>query len=162
MFTSECLLQFYAWAQHGYDALFDHAATLSPGELHRELPGFSFPTICSQLLHITGAENFWFTRLRGEELRRWDKAALQNVAAIREIYAPVRERTREYLGSLSPEELMAPRRIDFGEGNGYGMFPPAGVLCHVVTHGYHHKGQVVAMCRLLGHPAPETDLDGAL
>jgi len=160
MFTSESLLQFYDWAQHGYNVLFDHAATLSPEELHRELPGFGFPTVCLQLAHIAGAEQFWFSRLRGDDSPDLDEDALKSVAAIRAAYGPVQERTREFIGSLSPAELTAPRRIDFGDGSG--IMPPAGVLCHVLTHGYHHKGQVVAMCRLLGHPAPETDLDGAL
>jgi uncharacterized damage-inducible protein DinB len=32
------------------------------------------------------------------------------------------------------------------------------ILLHVITHTFHHKGQVVAMLRVLGHPAPDTDL----
>jgi uncharacterized damage-inducible protein DinB len=35
---------------------------------------------------------------------------------------------------------------------------PAFILLHVVTHTFHHKGQVVAMLRTLGYPAPDTDL----
>ena len=35
---------------------------------------------------------------------------------------------------------------------------PAFILLHVVTHAFHHKGQIAAMFRLLGHPAPDTDL----
>ena len=36
---------------------------------------------------------------------------------------------------------------------------PALVLHHVLTHAFHHKGQIVAMCRTFGHPAPDTDLN---
>jgi uncharacterized damage-inducible protein DinB len=32
-------------------------------------------------------------------------------------------------------------------------------LHHLLTHTFHHKGQIVAMCRVLGHPAPDTDLN---
>jgi len=35
---------------------------------------------------------------------------------------------------------------------------PAHVIHHVLTHAFHHKGQIVSMCRMLGYPAPETDL----
>lgn len=35
---------------------------------------------------------------------------------------------------------------------------PAFILLHVITHAFHHKGQVVAMLRILGYPAPDTDL----
>jgi uncharacterized damage-inducible protein DinB len=33
------------------------------------------------------------------------------------------------------------------------------ILLRVVTHGFHHKGQIVAMLRLLGCPAPDTDME---
>jgi uncharacterized damage-inducible protein DinB len=36
---------------------------------------------------------------------------------------------------------------------------PALILHHLLTHAFHHKGQTVAMCRILGHPAPDTDLN---
>jgi uncharacterized damage-inducible protein DinB len=29
----------------------------------------------------------------------------------------------------------------------------------VLTHAFHHKGQIVAMCRALGHPTTDTDLN---
>jgi uncharacterized damage-inducible protein DinB len=45
-----------------------------------------------------------------------------------------------------PERWMGPPRS------------PAFILLHVITHGFHHKGQLVAMLRLLGHPAPDTDI----
>jgi uncharacterized damage-inducible protein DinB len=35
---------------------------------------------------------------------------------------------------------------------------PAFILCHIITHAFHHKGQVVAMFRLAGQPAGDTDL----
>jgi len=31
-------------------------------------------------------------------------------------------------------------------------------VLHVITHAFHHKGQIVAMLRILGYPAPDTDL----
>jgi uncharacterized damage-inducible protein DinB len=38
---------------------------------------------------------------------------------------------------------------------------PAFILLHVLTHACHHKGQIAAMFRLLGHPTPDTDLQRA-
>ncbi|WP_125488078.1 DinB family protein [Edaphobacter aggregans] len=39
------------------------------------------------------------------------------------------------------------------------MRAPALILHHVLTHAFHHKGQIVAMCRALVQPAPDTDLN---
>jgi len=35
---------------------------------------------------------------------------------------------------------------------------PFQLFTHVVTHEFHHKGQIVMMCRLLGYVPPETDI----
>jgi len=38
------------------------------------------------------------------------------------------------------------------ETDGYGIFT------HVITHEFHHKGQMMTMSRLLGHVPPDTDV----
>lgn len=35
---------------------------------------------------------------------------------------------------------------------------PLQVFTHVITHEFHHKGQMMTMCRLLGYPPPDTDV----
>ena len=32
------------------------------------------------------------------------------------------------------------------------------LFTHVITHEFHHKGQIVMMCRMLGYVPPETDI----
>ena len=61
----------------------------------------------------------------------------------------------EYLDRLSEPELNQDL-LRVSEG---WVGPPAQaiILHYGLTDAFHHKGQVVAMCRLLGHPAPDTD-----
>lgn len=33
-----------------------------------------------------------------------------------------------------------------------------GIFTHVITHEFHHKGQMMTMSRLLGHVPPDTDV----
>ena len=66
--------------------------------------------------------------------------------------------TRTFLEALTAPELLEPRHIEFSAGGSIEI-SPARMLLHVVTHGFHHKGQAAAICRLLGYPTPETDLD---
>jgi uncharacterized damage-inducible protein DinB len=35
---------------------------------------------------------------------------------------------------------------------------PLQIFTHVLTHEFHHKGQIMSMCRLLGHQPPDTDV----
>lgn len=35
---------------------------------------------------------------------------------------------------------------------------PLQLFTHVITHEFHHKGQIMTMCRLLGHIPTDTDI----
>lgn len=161
MFTKEGLLAFHGWTQVCYGTLFAHAALLPPEAFVRPLDGFGFPTVREQLLHIAICEDFWVTIAKGSEFSQWDFSSLQDPSSILAAYQPVATRTREWISGLAEAELLRPRRVTFSKGNS-ALVAPAPMLHHVLTHGFHHKGQVVAMCRLLGYPAPETDLDAAI
>jgi uncharacterized damage-inducible protein DinB len=161
MFTLEGLLAFHTWTQHSYRLLYEHAAGLTAAQLLQPLDGFGFATVRDQLVHIAMCEDAWVSRAKGLEFKRWDYTGFTDARAIYAAYEPAAQRTRDWLASLTPEELMTPRPIMFSPTEGI-TIAPAPMLHHILTHGYHHKGQVVAMCRLLGHPAPETDLDGAV
>ncbi|GAA4315491.1 hypothetical protein GCM10023149_12130 [Mucilaginibacter gynuensis] len=35
---------------------------------------------------------------------------------------------------------------------------PLEIYTHAFAHEFHHKGQIMTMCRLLGHTPPDTDI----
>ncbi len=52
------------------------------------------------------------------------------------------------------------RKIPWRDGVDPISMTPEKLLFHVVTHEYHHKGQVMAMVRQLGYEPPNTDVLG--
>jgi uncharacterized damage-inducible protein DinB len=87
----------------------------------------------------------------------WSEEDCPTMAALEAAKGRIRAATFAYLGSLTEEELnttLAKRPVDWGGE----LRSPAFILLHVITHAFHHKGQVVAMLRILGYPAPDTDL----
>lgn len=158
MFTAEGLLALHGWGHRCFAVLLDHAAKLPAESFTKPLEGFGWPSVRDQLLHIAEAEAFWVTRARGEDFSGWDYKCFATADEVREAYASACAATREFFGALTPAALIHPRRIEFS-GGGSTEISPALMLCHIVTHGFHHKGQAAAMCRLLGHPPPETDMD---
>jgi uncharacterized damage-inducible protein DinB len=69
----------------------------------------------------------------------------------------IRAATRTFLGNLTEEQLnttLTKRPVDWGGE----LRSPAFIVLHVITHAFHHKGQIVAMLRVIGYPAPDTDL----
>jgi uncharacterized damage-inducible protein DinB len=66
-------------------------------------------------------------------------------------------KTLNYLSGLNEQRLNAGTELHFSDGD-TAVRTPALVLHHVLTHAFHHKGQIVSMCRRLGYPVSDTDL----
>lgn len=154
MFTKEGILALHGWTHERIDLLLDHAATLSPSDLARELPGFGQATLRDQLGHLLGAEERWVHRLQDLPLPQWTATTVESMRTAK---ARVKRETVAYVGRLSEAELNTKLTHQPKEWIG-SVESPGFILHHVITHAFHHKGQVVAMFRLLGHPAPDTDL----
>ena len=157
MFTKAALIELHSRAHQSYFTLLEHVATLPSTSLQAPLENFGFPQIRKQLMHLAGAEKFWITMLKRGKYERAEHVSADDVEAMRQIFEETAQETRDYLNELPEERLNSPCELVFSDGKL--VTTPALVICHVVTHGFHHKGQVVAMCRQLGHPAPDTDMD---
>jgi uncharacterized damage-inducible protein DinB len=157
MFNRDGIRELHGVTHDRLDLLLDHVAQLPPADFVRELPGFGFASVRDQLAHLLGAEDRWVHRLQHLPLPRWEATDYPTAESLRPVKERVKAATIAYLGRLPDSELnttLATRPSDW-----HGILrSPAFILHHVITHAYHHKGQVVAMCRLLGHPAPDTDL----
>ena len=55
MYSSIALLDMHERSQRSLRQLIEHCAELSAEELRRELPGFGYPTVQEQLLHVISA-----------------------------------------------------------------------------------------------------------
>ena len=157
MFTKAGILELHAAMHERLDLLLHHVATV-PDELrHKPISGFGHPSIWKQLVHILTCEESWIHDLQNMASPGWgerDCPTMPNLLAAKE---RIRGATRIYLGDITEEQLnmtLTTRPVDWGGE----LRSPAFILLHVITHAFHHKGQIVAMLRILGYPAPDTDL----
>jgi uncharacterized damage-inducible protein DinB len=158
VFTLDGIREFHGWTHASLSLLLDHLSTLPEVDYTKELAGFGFPTVRQQVVHLFNCEGFWIHTLQGLPFRDRDPADCPAVTDARLLQQEVRRQTLAYLSGLSDQQLNADAELHFPDGD-VAVRTPALVLHHVLTHAFHHKGQVVAMCRLLGHPAPDTDLN---
>jgi len=139
------------------DLLLRHIATV-PDELrHKPTSGFGHPSIWKQLVHILTCEEGWVHDLQNKTFAGWHAEDCPTMADLHIAKERIRGATQTYLGNLTEEQLnttLTERPVDWGGE----LRSPAFILLHVITHAFHHKGQVVAMLRIHGHPAPDTDL----
>jgi uncharacterized damage-inducible protein DinB len=155
MFTKDGIVELHATTHERLDLLLRHVATVPDELCHKPISGFGHPSVWQQLVHILACEEGWVHALQNEPFRYGEECP--TMPALRASKDQVRQATRAYLGKLTEEQLnetLAARPADWGGE----LRTPAFILLHVITHAFHHKGQIVAMLRILGYPAPDTDL----
>jgi uncharacterized damage-inducible protein DinB len=151
MYTSAALLDIHRRMHRNMAVLLEHCALLNSEQFQQELSGFGIPSVHRQLFHTLATEWFWMSVLRGAEPPT-DERAKYNAPELLEQYRQhVAQLTADYLRGASEAELDTRRRMEVDPGE-FDDLVPAHVFMRVVTHQYHHQGQVLAMCRTLGHP----------
>ncbi len=158
MFTLAGIRKFHTWTHASLTLLLDHLAMLPPTDYTKEVPGFGFPTLRTQVIHILNCEAFWIRTLQALLVEDEDPADHPTVSHARTLQRTVSLKTQNYLSRLSEQHLNGNMQLHFSDGD-TAVRTPALILHHLLTHAFHHKGQIVAMCRTLGHPAPDTDLN---
>ncbi len=158
MFTVVGMRKLHSWTHSSLTLVLDHLATIPEGDYARELSGFGFPTLRAQIIHIFNCEGFWIHTLQGARFVDEGAADWPSVPDARVLQRRVSANTLAYFSGLTDEQLNADTELHFSDGDKAGR-TPALVLHHVFTHAFHHKGQIVSMCRILGQPAPDTDLN---
>ena len=157
MFSKAGIVELHAATHERLDLLLRHIATVPEEVLHKPVSSFGHPSIGKQLVHILTCEEGWVHDLQNKAFRGWHEEDCPTMAALLTAKHRTREGTRTYLDGLSEEQLnttLRQRPVDWGGE----LRSPAFILLHVITHAFHHKGQVVAMLRILGYPAPDRDL----
>jgi len=151
MYTSEGLIEFHKRTHQNLQKLLEHCGQFSANELNRELDGFGYPTIRLQFHHEIAAEKYWLGVLQGRMDVDDDDPDYPTIESLEKYRQAVFLATEKYLLSASEKELNTPRPMITWR-NKEKILIPAHVVIRTQTHFYHHQGQVVAMCRLLGKP----------
>lgn len=157
MFAKSGIVELHAATHDRLDLLLDHVVTVPDDLLHQTILGFGHPSVWKQLVHILTCEEGWVHDLQNQPFAVWDESGCASISSLRATKERIRDATRTYLADLSEVQLnttLIQRPADWGGE----LRSPAFILLHVITHAFHHKGQIVAMLRILGHAAPDTDL----
>ncbi len=157
MFTKAGIMELHSTTHERLDLLLRHVASVPDEAWHKPIPGFGHASVWEQLVHILTCEEGWVHDLQNKSYAGWCAEDRPTMAALRASKDRIRVATRTYVASLTEEQLnmtIPERPADWGGE----LRSPAFILLHVITHAFHHKGQIVAMLRILGYPAPDTDL----
>lgn len=127
-------------------------------KLFVRLSSFNDKSISDLLVHITHVYTFWLGQFalkrevmfaEPEKINSFSKLQhlYDNVNSLMEEFLKFTEQTSER--EFSGEAGTPPQRITRS---------PFEIFTHVITHEFHHKGQILIMGRQLGHVPPDTDI----
>ena len=148
------LLEYTKWANHRVVRV---AATLSVAEFKRDL-GSSHGGVRGTLAHTLGAEWIWLERWKGVSPSRFvDEGEFVDILAVRARWKAIEEHRDSWFQSL-PETAVR-QKIRYRNMAGKMFEAPLWQLIqHVANHSTYHRGQVVAMMKMMGAKTVSTDL----
>ena len=120
------------------------------------MDGFGYPTVRLQLHHIIGVQEYWLGVIQGHFNADEDDQLYPTIESLEKYRQQVYGATENYLKAASNEELNTPRKMMTWQKIER-ILTPAHIIVRTQTHIYHHQGQILAICRLLGKPVSGLD-----
>jgi uncharacterized damage-inducible protein DinB len=138
------------------DVLLDYCETLAPADFTRELPGFGRGSIRNLLVHTVNTYRYWLELFaRNQPVAFAEPAAVREAAEARRLFAHADAAVAAFIGFFR-DGYDTPIT---GQLRGQTVTAtPTTLFTHVITHEFHHKGQILSMGRHLGYLPPDTDV----
>ena len=125
--------------------------------LNTPIPAFGGNTIRYFLVHNADCYLNWLAYFALKHPRKTiDNQDFVSVELIRELYSRADEIVAIFLENFDAKLEVPVSGIHNRAGEV--SVTPLQLFTHVTTHEFHHKGQIMTMCRLLGHTPPDTDV----
>lgn len=148
------LYEYLFWA---HDRTIAVVERLSDEEFVRDL-GASHHSVRGTLVHMMSAEWLYLSRWHGVfPDAMLDPKAFPTLAAVDERWTGIRRELRSFLGRLREDDLASVFRYRNLRDDEVSL-PFYVTLLHVLNHNTYHRGQLVALLRMLGQQPESTDL----
>ena len=153
----ELMQEQYALVQKTRTILFDYLQDgVGNHDLSRVFPEFADKSIRGLLEHTAGCYFSWIGfHALGYPRASFDHAPCTTIDLVRGVFTRVDGLMDEFLKSFK-DRLDVPVRTEHDPGEWITATPLA-LFTHVMTHEFHHKGQIVWMGRLMGFVPTDTD-----
>ncbi len=151
----------YALVQRPRTILFDFLRDTAGNDgLNRAFPEFDNKSMRSLLEHIAGCYFAWIGfHALGHPRSLSDHGPCTTMDLVRQLFARVDATMEEFLESFNGR-MEVPVRSEHDPGE-WITAPPVALFTHVITHEFHHKGQIVWMTRLMGCIPTDTDVSNS-
>lgn len=147
----------YKLIQEARAELLNYCSTIKPEDLSKEITGFNNSTITSMLLHIANTYLFWLKRFAGKQgFEYFDEKNIKDITGVRKAFEEADKVVNAFLGSYPYHSTKIKGEIFWLKTDM--TFSVLELFTHVMTHEFHHKGQIMSMSRMLGYTPIDADI----
>ncbi len=157
MNADSTLLQQYRLVQSSREALFNYCEHISPEHFGQKVSSFNNENMAGMMAHVAATYVSWLANFAQQEQRPYFTAEdCRNLQAAKVMFGEVDLIVAGFLQKFK-DSLELPLILPKREGSELSLSPLM-LFTHVITHEFHHKGQIVNMSRQLGYTPVDTDI----
>ncbi|TDF90590.1 DinB family protein [Paenibacillus piri] len=148
----------YELIRSSREVVFQYCKKMNPSEICMEIESFGNGSIRNTLVHIANVYESWIGQFALKSSDPYSKP--EDISDIQEIlYCFQRIDSLVDIFLREHGENLNHRISGKLSWRSEEFYPTAlELITHVMTHEFHHKGQIMTMGRMLGHTPPDTDI----
>ena len=152
----------YEWVKQTRANLYEQCKCLTEEELNKEL-GFGSQSIKASFFHIAGCYNAWLGSFvlsaTNKPFYSKDELTQMKLEDVEHYFHKADTYVKQVFEKSLEEQNKVIEKVPVWKiSNKIVKKTPHQLLVHSITHEFHHKGQIVAMLRLLGYVPKNTDI----
>jgi uncharacterized damage-inducible protein DinB len=155
--TATYIREQYELVRESRNVLFDYCQTISSNDFLHENSSFGRGgSIRNLLTHVANTYEFWIaTSGLQKAIAFTPYDSIQNINDVIALFKKIDTIVSEFIALVERPEQM---QINFEINGVKGSATPFKLFTHVVTHEFHHKGQILSISRHLGYTPVDTDI----
>ena len=125
-------------------------------QLNTPVPVFNNKTLIYFLVHVNQVYLHWIGKFAlALDIAYIDEANVRSISQVNELFDNSDKLMNSFFDAFTEKWNM---EIDKSFSGKKIKTSPLALFTHVITHEFHHKGQLMTMARLLGKLPPDTDV----
>jgi uncharacterized damage-inducible protein DinB len=153
----ESLKEQYKLVQSSREVVLRYCENIPIEDLNKGHVAFNKAGMMYLLLHIANTYHFWLKKFaRGEDFEYFTEDKTSDIKALRKVFTITDNTVYTFLNSYTERDSPVEGEIFWLKKNM--TFTVLELFTHVITHEFHHKGQIMSMGRMLGYSPPDADV----
>ena len=151
-----CFQLQYEFVKSSRKVLLEYCETLSDKDFLIENSSFGRGSVRNLLVHIGNTYEFWIGRHSlNKDIKFTEYNSVKSVMEAKDFFSGIDSLLEEFVNTYSEKYMVD---IEINTNDKIILANPLKLFTHVITHEFHHKGQILSLSRHLGYVPVDTDI----